>query len=386
MLWVGGLAAGVAACASSPEPPAAPPPPVVQPEPPPAAPEPGFSGSRAFGHLRGLHALGPRVAGTDGAEAARAYLRDALEGLGLEVTVQEGRFRDSDANTRVLGNLETVVPAGSAPAREVLWGEFVLAAPFDTVPSDPPLLGANESASGAATLLETARVLLEEPLPYPVRLLFLDAEALDPRRSIGSELALEHLATPSVRLLVYLHQVGDADLEIRRDLSSHRVFRDIFFRAALDLGQGAAFPMEAGFDQVPAGHREFFERGLRRVVVLSDIRFGGPDPPGPLWRTAADDLDHVSQHSLETVGRVLVAGLRRAATLLERVDAHVAGVRIADPVGASGPPREDANPAAAPDAESEEGKPPETLDKAPDVHTPHSGLRPGRLEKGKDPA
>ena len=343
------------------------------PEPPPPPPPVGFAGSRAFGHVSGLFAIGPRVAGTDGAAAARGYLREQLEAMGLAVTVQEGRFQDSEGNEHVLENLQAVLPAGPSPVGSALVGEFVLAAPVDTVPSDPPLLGANESASGAGTLLEAARILVDEPLPYPVRLLFLDGELLDPGRSIGSELALEHLELPSVRLLVYVQQVGDADLEIRRDLSSHRVFRDIFFRAALELGHGDAFPMEGGFDQVPAGHREFFKRGLRRVVVLSDIRFGGPDPPGPLWRTAGDDLDHVSQESLETVGRVLLAGLRDTATRLERVDAHVAGVPFADPVEASGPPREEASPASAPAPETDTPAPVE----GPEAQSPQPTLTQG---------
>ena len=358
------------ACSSPPEPESVPPPRVVVPGPSPAPRPAGFVGSRAFDHVRALFAIGPRVAGTDAAAEARAYVREQLEALGLAVAVQEGRFQDTDGNKRVLENLETVVPAGPSPVGSALRGEFVLAAPLDTAPSDPPLLGANESASGAATLLEAARVLQDEPLPYPVRLLFLDGESLDPARSIGSELALEHLEVAPVRLLVYVHQVGDADLEIRRDLSSHRVFRDIFFRAALEMGHADAFPMEAGFDQVPAGHREFFKRGLRRVVALSDIRFGGPDPPGPLWRTAGDNLDHISQDSLETVGRVLLAGLRDTATLLERVDAHVAGVPLADRVGAFGHARKDANPAPVAAAETGDPVPAETPVEVPDVQTP----------------
>ena len=368
---IGCLVAVLGACSSPPQPePVAPPPPVVMLEPPPEPPQAGFAGGRAFGHVRALFAIGPRVAGTDGAATARAYVREQLEAHGLSVTAQEGRFQDTDGNERVLANVEVVLPAGPSAVGSALRGEFVLAAPLDTVPSDPPLLGANESASGAAVLLEAARALLDEPLPYPVRLLFLDGEALDAKRSIGSELALEHLEQPTVRLLVYLHQVGDADLEIRRDLSSHRVFRDIFFRAALDMGHGDAFPMEVGFDQVPAGHRVFFKRGLRRVVALSDIRYGGPDPPGPLWRTAGDNLDHVSQYSLETVGRVLLAGLRKTATLLERVDAHVAGVPLADSVGASGATSEDANPAPVTAAETKDPTPTGMPDGTPDAQTP----------------
>ena len=54
----------------------------------------------------------------------------------------------------------------------------VLAAPFDSAPFESfTHVGANNGASGAALLLEMARVLSVDPIPYTVWFAFLDGEA-----------------------------------------------------------------------------------------------------------------------------------------------------------------------------------------------------------------
>ena len=54
----------------------------------------------------------------------------------------------------------------------------VLAAPFDSRHFESfTHVGANNGASGAALLLEMARVLSVDPIPYTVWLAFLDGEA-----------------------------------------------------------------------------------------------------------------------------------------------------------------------------------------------------------------
>ncbi len=281
----------------------------------------GFQASRAFGHLRGLVDIGPRVMGTEGAAATRAYLRRHLAFLGLEPVEQSAELDLWDSDPVTLVNLSVVLPGSGGDERA---GEFVLATPIDTAPAQTfELKGANEGASGVALLLEAARVLRNDPLPYPVRLLFLDGELFEDGKSFGSALAWDDLAGRYVRLLVYVHQLADADLGVHRDLFSHRVFRDTFFDAAARLGHGLAFPRSALFDTVPGGHRFFFDRGLRQLVALSDIRYGGLDPPGDYWRTADDDLDHVSEQSLGVAGAVVLAGLRDVAAHLVRVDARV---------------------------------------------------------------
>jgi len=283
----------------------------------PTEPPARFSGEHAFAHLGQLVALGPRVAGTEPATRARAYVRAELESLGL--TVHEEAFQwtpSPELPERAFANLWAEVP-GARP------GLFAVATPLDTNPLAGP--GANEGGSGAALLLELARALREDPLPYPVRLLFLDAELLDAETPfLGSEHAF--LGFESARELdqlhafVYVHQVGDRDLEVRRDRSSDRTLRDLFFDVARREGLAAAFPRNAPFEAAKLGQDVFVAHRFPRVVALADMRYGGPDAPGPLWRTQGDDLTACAPSSLEAAGRVVLGGLRALAARQINVD------------------------------------------------------------------
>lgn len=294
LLWL----ALALACAGSSPPPAPPP------------PAPGaFSGERAFEHLERLAELGPRVAGTDAGARARTYLREALEGLDLVVYEEPFVYTPGpDGAPRELANLWVEIP-GELP------GLFVVATPFDTAPGvGTTLVGANEGASGAAVLVELARTLRDRPLLHGVRLYFLDAELLDPDAAfLGSEHAYLSLdeagALPTLRLFLYLHQVGDRELEIRRDRVSDRRLREAFFEAAARGGYREAFPIAAPYDAIRLGHEVFIAHGFRRVVALADLRHGGSEVPGEYWRTVDDDLAHCSAESLAAVGWVVRAGL-----------------------------------------------------------------------------
>jgi hypothetical protein len=288
-------------------------------EPPPAdlgGPAP-FSGERAFAQLEKLVALGPRVAGTPASVAAHALVRSELEALDLEVHEDAFQWTSApDAPPLWLANLWAEIP-GTEP------GLFVVATPFDTAPGAGA--GANEGGSGAALLLELARTLRDRPLAYTVRLLFLDAELLDAEAAfLGSEHA--HLVLSEsgelgqVRLLLYLHQVADRELEVRRDRLSDRKLRDGFFAAARRRGLAKAFPSEAPYDEVRLGHVVFTEHRFPNVVALADLRYGGSEIPGAHWRTAEDDLAHCSAASLAAVGTVVRAGLEAVAAHQRTVD------------------------------------------------------------------
>jgi hypothetical protein len=290
----------------------APPPPELGPEP--------FSGERAFAQLERLVALGPRVAGTPAAASARALVRGELEALGLEAHEDTFSWRSTPEGPELsLANVWADVP-GPEP------GLLAVATPLDTAPGrEAPMPGANEGGSGAALLLELARTLRERPLPYTVRLLFLDGELLDENTPfLGSQHALlglrESEELQRLRLLLYLHQVGDRELEIRRDRLSDRKLRDFFFAAAQRTGHAGAFPASAPYDELRLGHVVFARQRYPHVVALADLRYGGADVPGTHWRTPSDDLANCSAESLGAVGAVVRAGLEVVAERQRAVD------------------------------------------------------------------
>jgi len=301
------------------------------PPPAPPAPDPSrFSGERAWEHLERLAELGPRVSGTPEAEEARSYIRAELEAMGLEPNPLSFHVNVDLAD----GGVEKVA---FETIRAVMPGEsddlVVLAAPFDSRYFESfTHVGANNGASGAALLLEMARVLSVDPIPYTVWLAFLDGEsahAEDTRpdeRFLGSRALVgeieEVAALSRVRLMVYFNQVADRDLVIARDLLSDRVVRSAFERAARGLGHESVFPPDQPFSRPEGGHQAFRFVGFRRVMIVMDDRFGGDEAPGVYRHTEEDTLERCDPASLEIVGTVTNAGLRDVVALLRKVDRY----------------------------------------------------------------
>lgn len=287
-----------------------------------------FSGPRAWKHLEALAAIGPRSVGTPGAAKAREYITSELAALGLEVepVSREFRFGSEEAPTALeLVNLSATIQGNSSDL-------ILLIAPYDSAYHENfRFAGVNDGASGAAVLLELARVLVEKPLPYTTRFFFLDGEAPlgrgtedDPAsallgsRSAAGDLAQER-SLSTVRLLLHLNRVSDADLRITRDRFSHRIYRDAFWKAAARLGHREVFPADSAFEAPDSGHRAFLDRGMRRVVTIEDTGFG--DGETELARYTEDDtLDRSSEQSLAIVGQVVLAGLRDISASLEQID------------------------------------------------------------------
>ncbi len=304
---------------------------VVAPEPifsQPTSPLAYFSAERAWANLEALIAIGPRVAGSEGAAKARAFIVERLEADGIEV--REHEFADPAApegETRQLVNLIARIP-GRSPS------VFLLAAPYDTPSFDSfEFVGANEGGSGTALLIELAQVLAHRNFPYTVWIAFLDGES-DVETNSGSQLVLRgsHAMASDlkargelsrVRLAVVFDQVGDADLSISRDLFSHRLYRETFWSAAARLGRSDAFPPDAPYESPIVAHRQFYARDLRRVVAIVDTRYGGDEVPGVYWRTEDDTLEHCSPESLETVGLVTLEAMNDIAAHLQKIDRFV---------------------------------------------------------------
>ena len=306
-------ALGLAACSSPlPEPEAAP------------ADAGDFSGSLAWTELQEL-AEAPRPLGSDGAASARDVITKRLAASGIAVGTLSTTAESKGFGPLALTHLIAVLPGASAD-------RIVLVAPYDSGSYDGfSFVGANDGASGAALLLEVARVLAGRSLPYTVELVWLEGEGRlghgtgDERelRWLGSRGLAErwsetgHLS--GIRLLVSFNRVCDADLHVARDSGSHREFRESFWKAAHRLGLGDAFSADRRYESVASSHVAFRERGVRQVVAIEDTAFGGDDAPGR-YAGKEDVIEHCSRESLAAVGRVAVEAVGSISAQLAKID------------------------------------------------------------------
>jgi hypothetical protein len=283
-----------------------------------------INGERAFGYLKDLCAIGPRVSGTDGMARQQAYLKAHFEKLGGKVTLQAFNGRHPlDGSTVKMANL--IVEWHPERTERVLLCAHYDTRPFpDQDPVDPRglFVGANDGASGAAVLCELAHHLRGMNTKYGVDFVLFDGEELvyDGNRDpyfLGSEhFAREYVAMPPqyrYRAGILLDMVGDAQLQIYREVNSMRtpaqrqIVNDLWNIAReLDVREFLNGPGH----EVRDDHLALNE--IAKIPTVDLIDFDYPTKRGPnYWHTMQDVPEKCSPLSLAKVGWVVKVWLER---------------------------------------------------------------------------
>ena len=256
--------------------------------------------------LADLTALSERAADACGdAEASsRAYLTEQLQRTGLTVqtlSTPEPSPATPGQAPRSFAHLIATAPGASSDL-------FVLVAPLaQRGAREGDAVG--EGESGAALLLELARVQSTRSLPYTTRFVWLAG-----RDATGAEALAAQMAAlgelQRVRLLVAIERVCRADLRIARDLGSQRVPREEFFDAAARTGRERFFPRNQDYETVESIHLAFRGAGVRPVVAV----VSASSSPG------AKAGDTCSAPSLDAVGAVTLDALDAIGRRLAKID------------------------------------------------------------------
>jgi Zn-dependent M28 family amino/carboxypeptidase len=267
------------------------------------APSPAatFDGQRAFEHVKELVRIGPRVAGSPGAERARDYIRTELERVGLRVEAQPFDAATPLGTVRMV-NLRALV--GSTAAT----GRIIIAGHYDTKRFDDfAFVGANDGGSSAGFLIEMSRVLATGTHPRPIELLFLDGEEAvveweGDDNTYGSRhyvrQAKEAGTLGDIHAMVLVDMIGDRDLHLKRESQSTPWLTDVIWRAA----KSARRP-EFVDESTPINddHLRFLEAGVAATDLI-DLDY-------PWWHQPGDTLDKIAPKSLQAVGDVLLRAL-----------------------------------------------------------------------------
>ncbi len=261
---------------------------------------PAFDGARAYEHLRQVVAIGPRPAGSKGAELTRAYIAQQLSKAGLAVEEQPFLAQTPLGPIR-MANVRATIP-GPGPGRLVIGGHY------DTkLFRDFPFVGANDGGSSTAFLLELARSLKPRANAMTIELLFLDGEEstgdwVGNDHTYGSQYYVDHARKTGVlkdlRAFILVDMIGDRDLTLKRESRSTPWLTDIIWGAAKRLKRAEFSDQSTPIDD---DHLPFLQAGVPAVDMI-DLDY-------PHWHNAGDTLDKVSARSLELVGEVLLAAL-----------------------------------------------------------------------------
>lgn len=280
------------------------------------APAPvAFDDARAWQLLLEQVEIGPRPAGSDGAENVRAVIERELRAAGLAPVREE--FEDQTPAGRIRFVNVYADLAGSG-------GDMVvLGSHYDTKRMPFRFVGANDGASSTAVLMEAARSLAAGPRRGPTyRFLFIDGEEavreqwFDPDNTYGSRHHARKLRDSGeaarVRAFVLLDMVGDKDLRLVRDLYSDKRLQEIFHGTARKNGLGKH--VDGPSIDVRDDHISFMQVGIPAVDLI-DFEYG---PQNMWWHTADDVPENCSQASLGVAGRILLLGLEQLETSFQR--------------------------------------------------------------------
>ncbi len=275
-----------------------------------SGPPPAFDGDRAMQYVKEIVKFGPRPLGSASHKKVEDFLSSRLKGDQVE----------DDTFTA-----ET--PAGKFPVHNIIAkfpgnkdGVILIASHYDTnYPlRDTPYVGANDGASSSALLLELANQLRGKTLDgYSVWLIWDDAEeAMVPETQMDfmadSLYGINHLAEKwqadgtlkKVKAFLLADMIGDADLNVDRDLNSTAWLEDVVGEAAKRMGYQSHF---FGRDnKVSDDHLPFMKRGVS-CADLIDFDYGYNNV---FWHTPQDTVDKLSPQSLHIVGSVMLETVR----------------------------------------------------------------------------
>jgi Zn-dependent M28 family amino/carboxypeptidase len=276
-----------------------------------------FDGRRAYEDIRQLVAIGPRVAGTPGAQAAREYIRKQLQAVG--VTVEEQPFEATTPLGRVkMVNLRATLPAaqgrGATGSGTRPGARLVIGGHYDTkLFKDFTFVGANDGGSSAAFLIELGRALKSRQNAQPIELLFLDGEEAvvdwqGQDHTYGSRYYVEAARTAGtlrdITAFILVDMIGDRDLVIKRESHSTPYLTDAIWNAARRLNR-REFIAEA--TPIEDDHLEFLAANVPAVDII-DLEYYTKS--GEMaWHSPHDTLENVAAESLQAVGDVLIAAL-----------------------------------------------------------------------------
>ncbi len=245
-----------------------------------------FNSAAAWRLLRTQVELGPRPAGSATSRRLAEDLRDLLP---------DGRFQP------VPGGLRNVI--GTVRGREP--GYIVVGAHYDTKAIDG-FVGANDGASGTAVVTELARTVKRPK--HTIHFVLFDGEE-SPRDTPDAEFAEEGLRGSKVaarrfagaRAMVLLDFVGDRRLRIPREAASNLRLWGRLRAAARSVGAGRTFPEDTQ-GTIQDDHVPFLQRGVPSIDLI-DFDFS-------CWHELCDDLDVVSERSLDATGETVFELIR----------------------------------------------------------------------------
>jgi glutaminyl-peptide cyclotransferase len=285
----------------------------------PALDIPQFNTDSAYSFTEKIVSFGPRVTGTPTAARVRNWITDQFKKYGADI--MEQNFKDKTYDGKPLDCTNIIARFNlNAPTRILLsahWDSRNVA-DQDSVRTNEPILGADDSGSAVGTLIEIARQLQAKPLSnMGVDIVLFDAEDLGEKQSengwcIGSKYWATHLHTPGYRAKygILMDMIGSKDARFTRELLSVQYAPFVVekvWRVGRHLGYKNLFVEEQSNGPLTDDH--VYVNSMANIPMIDIINHPANSFFGKYWHTHNDNMTIIDKNTLKAVGQTVLSVL-----------------------------------------------------------------------------
>ena len=263
---------------------------------PEAAPDPGMDRVRLLAHVDTLasDAYQGRRTGTEGGDMARAYVASQLRSMDLTPACGESLEQPFTFESRRGGELSGTNLLARIEGSGSETGAIVISAHFDHLGTrDGEVFnGADDNASGTATLIELARAIKAAPLQHDVIIAAVDAEEMG-LRGARAFVDSECFGNADVRLNVNMDMVSRSEAG---ELYVSGTFHYPFLKPILEsVTPGSDMTLQFGHDEPGTGSDDWTsssDHGPFHAKGVPFVYFGVEDHPG--YHNPTDDFANIT--------------------------------------------------------------------------------------------
>jgi glutaminyl-peptide cyclotransferase len=262
----------------------------------------GFDGKLAFEHVAKQVGFGPRPSGSQALAQTQDYILTQLKGDGCTTEV-DAFNADTPIGRLPMKNILVKIPGDGASI-------ILLGTHYDSLlRKDITFVGADDSASSTAVMLELARLLCGKHAKHAVWIAFFDGEeAMKAWSETDSRYGSRQMAArfaasgdiAKIKAFLLADMVGSRSLHFARESTSTPALVDLMWATAARLGYSEIFLDTSSATE--DDHDSFLKRKIPSMDVLDFDR----EQDVPFWHTAEDSLDKISAKSLAITGHVFL--------------------------------------------------------------------------------
>jgi glutaminyl-peptide cyclotransferase len=262
----------------------------------------GFDGKRAFEHVAKQVAYGPRPSGSQAIAQTQDYILTQLKSDGCTTEV-DAFNADTPIGRLPMKNILVKIPGDDASI-------ILLGTHYDSLlRKDITFVGADDSGSSTAVMLELARQLCAKHGKHAVWIAFFDGEEAmkvwsDTDSRYGSRQMAARFAASGdiskIKAFLLADMVGSRSLHFAREESSTKSLVDLMWATAARLGYSDIFV------NASSGAQDDHDSFLKRKVPSMDVIDFDREQDVPFWHTADDTLDKIRARSLAISGHVFL--------------------------------------------------------------------------------